>query len=368
MNKNSIDLSKLGLQDAFPSRPAYGTKGVSVTLLANYIVLTASPEIILHRYDISVAPAAVGKKLIQIIRLVLEELMPHKDDIVTDFKSTLLCRKKLDDQTIIIQYRAEGEDEPRARATQYTVQLRLTNVLAVSELTEFLTSTNLSAQYDEKLPMIQAFNIFLNHYSKSSGNLITIGSSKAFSLDQRSDKWDLGSGLTAVRGFFASVRAATARVLVNVNVSHGAFYQEGPLDQIILRFGSQRGLFRLEAFLKRLRVQTTHLKEKTNKKGVVIPRIKTIHGLANKNDGHSGLAHPPRVKAFGAGPRDVEFWLDAVPQQGSSPAPAGPAKGRKGGSKAKALPSASGGRYISVYDFFAESECYEQLANFLNSL
>jgi len=337
-------------------------------LLANYIVLTASPEIVLHRYDISVAPAAVGKKLIQIIRLVLEapELVPHKDDIVTDFKSTLLCRKKLDDQTISLQYRAEGEDEPRAKATQYTVQLRLTNVLAVSELTEFLTSTNLSARYDEKLPMIQAFNIFLNHYSKSSGNLVTIGSSKAFSLDQRSDKWDLGSGLTAVRGFFASVRAATARVLVNVNVSHGAFYQEGPLDQIILHFGSQRGLFRLETFLKRLRVQTTHLKEKKNKKGVVIPRIKTIHGLANRNDGH-GLANPPRVKAFGAGPRDVEFWLDAVPQQGSSLAPTGQTKGRKGGAKAKAPSAASGGRYISVYDFFSESERYRQLAIFLDS-
>ncbi|KAK7397876.1 hypothetical protein QQX98_012754 [Neonectria punicea] len=73
----------------------------------------------------------------------------------------------------------------------------------------------------------------------------------------------------AVRGFFTSVRAATARVLININVSYSAFYQEGPLEQFILRFGDQKGLFKLEAFLKRLRIRTTYLKEKKNKKGPV---------------------------------------------------------------------------------------------------
>ncbi|KAH7115390.1 RNA interference and gene silencing protein [Dactylonectria estremocensis] len=289
----SIDLSKLSLQGAFPNRPRYGTKGTSVTLWANYVVLTASSELVLHRYDISVTPAAVGKKLTQITRLLLEtpELAPY--------------------------YRAEGEEEARPGATQYKVQLLLTNRLAAAELTEYLTSTDLSARFDEKLPMIQAFNIFLNHYAKSSGNLATIDSSKSFSLSQQSHTSNLSHCLMAVRGFFTSVRAATARVLVNINVSYGAFYQEGPLDQFILRFGDQKGLFKLEAYLKRLRIRTTHLTEKKNNKGEAIPRIKTIIGLAGKNDGH-GLAHPPKVGAFGAGPKDVEFWLDASPPQQSS--------------------------------------------------
>lgn len=292
----------------------------------------------------------------QIVRLLLEtpEILPLKDDVVTDFKSTLISRRKFDDQTITIQYRSEGDDEPRTGATQYRVELRFTNVLAVADLTEYLTSTDLSARYDEKLSMIQAFNIFLNHYAKSSGHLATISSTKTFALNQRSDTWDLGSGLAAVRGFFASARAATARVLVNVNVSHAAFYQEGPLDQFVLRFGAEKHLFKLEAFLRRLRIRTTHLKERVNKKGEIIPRIKTIFGLGNKNDGH-GLAHPPKVRAFGAGPKDVEFWLDALPQQGSSSAPTRRKKGGKG-AKPKDQPADGGGGYISVYDFFFNSE------------
>ncbi|UKZ72568.1 hypothetical protein TrVFT333_000200 [Trichoderma virens FT-333] len=69
-------------------------------------------------------------------------------------------------------------------------------------------------------------------------------------------------------------------------------------------------------------------------------RVKSIWSLANANDGHS-LQHPPRVKAFGAGPKDVEFWFERAP------------KGQKkqGGKSAKA----QDGQYISVYDFFAKT-------------
>ncbi|CAJ2510325.1 Uu.00g050280.m01.CDS01 [Anthostomella pinea] len=65
----------------------------------------------------------------------------------------------------------------------------------VRGLTEYLTST---AACDKKIHLIQAFNIFLNHYSKPAGNLASI-----------------------------SVRVAANRVLVNVKVSHGAFYDAG---------------------------------------------------------------------------------------------------------------------------------------------
>ncbi|PHH91012.1 hypothetical protein CDD83_1947 [Cordyceps sp. RAO-2017] len=338
-----MDLSKLSLQDAFPLRPGYGTKGTSVVLWANYLALKASPQLVLHRYDVSVTPAATGRKLTQIIRLLLRapELADLEGDLVSDFKSTLICRQKFRDKTVEVQYRAEDEDEPRERAPSYSVKIRFTNMLALSDLTDYLASTDKSIRYQEQLPMIQAFNIFLNHYAKSSGNLVAIGASKTFSLDNNSDKWDLGNCLTAIRGFYASVRPATGRILVNINVSHGAFIQEGPLEGLFRSFGP-RGASKLHAYLNKLRVRTTHLKERTNKQGKVIPRIKTVFGFANKNDGHA-LAHPPRIKSFRAGPRDVEFWLETSPKKGSS---GGKAPGRSAGGD---------GRYISVYDFFVNT-------------
>lgn len=377
--KGAPNIGGLKLEDStLPTRPGYGTRGRAVVLWANYVGFSTPASLTLYRYDIAITPTVVGRKLNQVVRLLLEapELASAKGDMVSDFKTTLISRTKLPDQTITIPYRSEGEDEPREDATRFQVQLNFTNALATSDLTQYLTSTDLSATYNDKLPMIQAFNIFLNHYSKSAGNLATIGSSKVFSMSGSPDTFDLGGCLTAVRGFFASVRAATGRVLVNVNVSHGAFYQEGPLDGMVSRLAAPQRLFpKLEAFLKGIRVKTTHLPERRNRKGEVVVRAKTIYGLANKNDG-TDQAHPPRVKSFGAGPRDVEFWLET---SGSSSQPAQPASSGQGKKKKKggkgggggggggggAQPVKSGtagGRYISVYDFFVNCEYIHPLS------
>ncbi|KOS18839.1 Protein argonaute-2 [Escovopsis weberi] len=361
LSGNDSNLSKLSLVEKFPVRPGYGTKGSGVTLWANYIAMTASPKLVLYRYDLSITPAVAGRKLTQVVRLLLDapELASVKKDVVSDYKASLMSRQHFDDRTVEVIYRSEGEDEARDGAVRYKVKLQCTNKLAVSDFIDHLNSTNLSATYDEQLPMIQAFNIFLNHYAKSSGNLATIGASKTFSLNAQSETWDLQNCLTAVRGFFASVRAATGRILVNVNVSHGAFYTAGPLDKFVLNYGLHRGLYKVEKFIKLLRIKTTHLKDKVNKRGEPIPRIKTIFGLANKNDGY-GLEHPPRVKAFGAGPKDVEFWLDSAPSgtSASSAGSGGKKKGGKGGKAQGGQPAAgaaSGGKYVSVYDFFANT-------------
>jgi len=230
-------------------------------------------------------------------------------------------------------------------------------------LINYLTSTNLGQSYGDKQELTQALNIFLNHYAKSTSNMAPIGSTKSFSLNQQAARGDLGSGLEVIRGFFSSVRLATCRILVNVNVSHGAFYHAGPLQALMNSYGV-RNTVALEKFLKLLRVQTTHLPVKLNKANEVIPRVKTIFGLVRKDDGHR-MAHPPRIRQHGAGSKDVEFWLDG---EASSPgAPMAEAKGGtkgkgkgkgKGKSKGKgeAQPesssASSSGKYISVCDFF----------------
>jgi hypothetical protein len=224
-------------------------------------------------------------------------------------------------------------------------------------LINYLNSTNLGQSLGDKQELTQALNIFLNHYAKSSKNLITLGSTKSFSLNSNAARGDIGSGLEVIRGFFSSVRMATCRILVNINVSHGAFYHAGPLPALMNSYGVHSTAM-LEKFLKFIRIQTTHLPEKRNKANEVIPRVKTIFGLARKDDGHR-LAHPPRVRQHGAGAKDVEFWLDG--EASSSNAPKAAAKGGAKG-KGKAQPEGSAastsGRYISVFDFFRISTLF----------
>lgn len=327
-----------------PRRPGYGTVGKPITLWANYVEMSVSPDLVLHRYDISVSPFIADRMQTQLIRLLLEtpELGKFQHDIVSDFRSTLLSRQRLveDDLCLSICYREEGYDEPKIGARKYDVRLRYTSTLPVAELTEYLTSTDLRSHSGNKLPLVQALNIFLNHYSKSTGNLVSINSSKTFSLNKHAATLDLGAGLTAVRGFFSSVRAACCRLLVNVNVSNAAFYREGPLGALILLLDAElRNKRGIEAFLKGLRVKTTYLPERRNKKGELIHRAKTIRGLATTNDGQE-LDHPPKVKAFGAGPMHVQFWVESPAQRGSS---------------ANDSPTTSG-KYISVYDYFWQSK------------
>ncbi|OJD35326.1 rna interference and silencing protein [Diplodia corticola] len=352
-------LGSLSLDDQFPGRPGFGTRGTPVTLWANYFELAPPKDLVLHRYDVNVSPEAKGKKQNQLIRLLLDtpELSPFKADLASDFKSTLISRKKLDRDEIVVgfQYRAEDEDDPLPNAQMYRIRVKFTNTLSVGELLDYLTSSNMGTRYPDEQPITQAFNIFMNHHSKASNNLATIGKSKTFSVG--GEKFDLGVGLDAIRGFFSSVRMATCRVLVNVNVSYGAFYQDIPLVELMRKYGTGNKL-RLEKFLKKLKIRTTHLPEKKNKSGKVLPRVKTIAAFANKYDGRN-LEHPPRVKAYGAGPKDVEFWMDSAPQQtsaGSGGGGKGKGKGKTAGPAKPQPAGSSGGRYISVYDFFVQGK------------
>ena len=99
-----------------------------MTLFANYIEIRPLENMVLYRYVIEVDPKAAGKKLVQIVRLVLESdfLTEYRPDIVSDFGSTLVSRTRLPlpegETTLNIPYRAEGEDvPPTERAVTYRV-------------------------------------------------------------------------------------------------------------------------------------------------------------------------------------------------------------------------------------------------------
>ncbi|KAF5576968.1 eukaryotic translation initiation factor 2C 2 [Fusarium pseudocircinatum] len=281
--KNKLDLGALRLTEGFPSRPGYGTRGAKVELTANYVELLPPSNMTLHRYDIQISPAAAGKKHFRIVLLLLEapEFAPQQGNIATDFRSTLVSKTRLPQDEILVEipYRAEGEDEPTSRAT----------------------FTSLGESLGDKQELTQALNIFLNHYARSANNLVTIGSTKSFSLHNNAARGDIGSGLEIIRGFFSSVRVATCRILVNINVSHGAFYHAAPLPALMSSYGVYNTAM-LERFLKLLRIQTTHLPEKRNKANEVIPRVKTIFGR---------VLQDPKLPLVNCGNRANPMYLPA---------------------------------------------------------
>ena len=349
--KPDSQLSRLAVTQSFPFRPGFGTKGTSTVVWANYVEMMTPTGLTLYRYDVAVTPECTGRKLKQIVSLLLDspDLAPFKEDLVTDFTSTLISRKELSGEEINIDilYRSERHAAPRHDAPTYTVRLRRTNVLSVEDFVNQPKSTTPAPTFADKLPTIQALNIFLNHHSHVTDDLIPIGSSKVFSRHAASHP--LGTGLVAIRGFFASVRPATARILVNVNVSHGAFYKADRLDNV-MRELPRNELGGLNSFVTRLRIETIHV--------AGVRRVKTVFGLATLGDGRV-LEHPPKVAQFGAGPKDVEFWDESL--AGGAKAPPVPGlvlvdDGSKKKKRGRGGPGNTGGAYISVFDHFKKSE------------
>jgi eukaryotic translation initiation factor 2C len=361
-NSNApLSIARLSLGNEFPVRPAYGDKGQPVTLWTNYFELKPSLDLVLYRYAIEVMPNEAGKKLSQIVRLLMSERYDEfREDIVSDYKSNLVSRVPLGDGVHEIVYRAEGEDEPKENARRYRVRVQGTGTLTLASLMDYLSSTTLNTAFGGKSEIITGLNILLGDYAKSSPKVTIVGSQKVFSLTDNPPH-DLRGGLSVLRGFFTSVRAATSRILVNVNVTYGVFYDAVPLGTLLRNYGRTVGNnpHRIESFINRLRVKVIHLKEKKDKDGTAIPRVKTIFGLARMDDGHA-LEHPPRVSALAAGAMDTEFYLNPTSAEPSA-TPSAPAtkpkgkKGGKGGGGGAATAASLGGRYISVYDYFLKT-------------
>lgn len=300
--EQSPNLAGLSLDsESFPSRPGFGTRGDKGIIWTNYFQLLVDDRLVFYRYEIEIQPEAVGRKRARIIELFLQrpESIAMSNRICSDFKSTLLSRTILEDDVAAsnIVYRSEFETKPGPRAPVYHLRLKHNKTLPVRRFLESLTTTNLAlASSDQKADLLQAFNIFLNHFAKSRGDLVTFGR-KTFPKD--ADGMDLGGGLVAIRGFFSSVRAATGRILVNVNVCCSTFLRPGPLDQLMTTCRAQ-DRYHLEQFLKSARVKTSY---------GGTPRIRTIVALASPSDGRGSSQPRPRVQEFGASPDRVQFWF-----------------------------------------------------------
>lgn len=354
----TIKRQKAPGEPRYPERPGFGTQGQPVQLFANYFELkSVSKE--LFRYHMEIGADAngrqpAGRKARQVVRLLLDEhFLQYENSITTDYRSTLVSRVKLPvEGEFDVRYREEHEDEYPEDPKVYRVSVQETGVLNPSDLLDYLTSANASAMFESKAEVVQAMNIVMGYQPKSSQSVASIGANRHYALSPGlAEKYNLGAGLEVLRGFFISARAATSRLLVNVQVKYAACYQEGPLSAVIAEYrqGGSPNIYRLEAFLKKLRVRVTHISKK-NKKGETIPRFKAIAGLATRGDGTSS-SEPPKVSAHGAGPHDVQFFLA---QPGQQPPASQSSSGKKGKKPANAGP-AQAGRYTTVADFFHQS-------------
>jgi hypothetical protein len=200
---------------------------------------------------------------------------------------------------------------------------------------------------------VDALGIIFGHTARADPNGSAVGKSRFFAADdRRREQGDMpdDSLLSILRGYFQSIRPATGRLLLNVNVTHGVFRNPLPLDELFARVRLNRmdrnlspneerlymrDLRAVHKFLSKIRIKCKMLIARGGKVEIV---DKVVAGLATKGDGRGG-SNPPGFdgdRAFG-GPRQVRFFL-------SQPV-----------DSAQIVPGLAYDQYITVADYFLKS-------------
>ena len=340
-----------------PPRPASNLRN-TVPLASNHFEVSHRPNLKLRHYQIIVHPEIKGPKLSQVIKLALlsgtmQDLTPS---ICTDFSAIMLSVGEIPQQCqkFKVQYRSEVETQVSGNGKEFTISLNPIDIVDLSKPEVYLRQMDVSSN---GLPVEQALDIILGHHRKQSNEIAIINKRKAFSLTSKADRGNLDGVLVALRGYFSSVRMSKTRLLVNINVSHGAFYQTPKrLCDIItwLRHNRRVNPSKIPGLLRGLRVRSSH-----------IPRVWSFWGYPKTGDGRGYMLHPPRLGVSDATsytPEQIKFFYEEVKVSSQERGLNLNDKDRESAKVGKIKPHdetcSCAGRWLTVAEYFKQSICH----------
>lgn len=341
-------LGKLSVNSSniLPVRPAFGHEGQEVVLWANYFKLETKAQSI-YKYSLVVThqpltaaaastkgaaerkpKEAKGAKLQRIITAALAKV-PNAKAVATEGKAQViyLTQLKLPPSSAVqVEYTEPG----KFRVETWNVVFSRPIPIPLDELVTYLGSMK-DMPGDDHFPkfpeVLDALGVIIGHTPRADQSVVAVGSGRFFAaMDARKDEGIMphGSLLTILRGYFQSVRPATGRLLLNVNVTHGIFRRDPPLLNLFTEMGLNKmqemeragpsgsspnfeyNAKLLDRFLHRAKV----LVKAPVLKGKIVQRF--MSGLAKKGDGKNE-EHPPRHKEPMAtefrGPHSTKFFL-----------------------------------------------------------
>lgn len=295
------DLANMALEaiseNCLPMRPGFGEIGKKIVLRTNYYRLELNKDQLLYRYSVDIRkpgkqdqePMSKREK-----RSVLEDLLREREFsslnnmYATDWASMIITTSKvtLSDGGTKNRKAFDIADGPTP-SVKFSVLVEETRRFHLKELLDYVMSPSPQSLYAIEDDVIQVLNIVLSKIPEGTANIGLIGRNKYYPMKGHAlydnDNRDLGAAIEAIRGYYTSVRIATGRVLVNVNVATTAVYKALPLSKLMLEFYKSGNTVKdLDMFLKGLKVEMSHLRDKNGK-----PRVKVICGLARRPDNKS---------------------------------------------------------------------------------
>jgi len=309
--------------DGFPGRRGYGTKGKSIVLRANYFAMTTAyeakqPETPLYRYEVNVRQEISKPKKRRLFELLMQHPLLKDVHSATDFASILVTTEKLDEGKLNNDWQkvtllSENSSQPAQQQGQapdfvrkardrntFEVAIRYQSSFNLREMIEYLRSQSSGATYQGSADVIQILNIVLTKPPNEAASVKNVGQNKfyPFGTHEGMEGYNLNGGLEALRGYFSSVRPSVGRLLLNLNVTAGAFFKPMPLLLFLGGFCGQQA--QLEAFIRMLKVEASYVKD--GQKQPFMKKTKSIIGFAKP-------AKAVKVKRFGNA-HEVKFKIN----------------------------------------------------------
>lgn len=349
-----------------PYRPNYGSQGEEVTLWANYFHLQF-PGLKLHKYNISIQDQkkvnkdkkddgkVTGRKAMDIFQVILQQVRRDNGKVVfaTDFKQKIVATTPFNLLPATVVYPvAQG-----ARSRKYDLTISH-QPIDVEDLLRFLNNqaqtprlllnpnpNSNASGFPFHQDIIDAIGTITSHTSRESGDIVTVGRSRFFSKTNQSLRKMIGVSnvLQILKGFSQSVRPATGRLLLNVNVTHGVFRCPGSISHLLETLGGYKreSLQKLDRIISKARVRY-----RVPVKGPQQPwKVVTIAGLARNTDKCGDQSKDPKFKVGKVAgfwtASEVEFCVKKPPNK---VVPARPAQGLEWD------------KYYTVSDYYSKSK------------
>lgn len=308
-------------------RPAYGTKGRSIIVRANYFEMELKPTAKFHSYIATISPEPKAKRH---LREIWNKVLTHRKIVevggACDNATELITVGSLGDiPTLNIQIPEKDNGHK-----DYIVELKLSSagIIDHHDVLHALANPRKVSPTDNEPVVVRALNILMAAYPGTQNDVITLGkgnNNKFFWVGDDRKQWArLDDTLQCLRGYYASVRPGANRLFLNLSVNHSAFYKPGKLEDlwnaVPPNYRTDRQLF--SRYVRTLRVQCNHLKDPGEKgEKDAVPRVKTIWSLASPEDGKNEPKPPVfkeiklngdtpenRRRAFGADAYSVRFY------------------------------------------------------------
>ncbi|KAI8098878.1 Piwi domain-containing protein [Halteromyces radiatus] len=262
-------------------RPNVGKVGKPVRVRSNFFEMTSLPAQNIQHLNIQILPDGTPPVILRKVWQSFEDSLKgqaflNKVKPIFDGRANLFSPKplKCGDDNLGISFEVNLQEGNRSGGV-FKLNIKPVGVINMSELQLFLDGK--SGITNNCLTAIMVLDVLFRHVP--SMQYSTVG--RSFFTPQ--DKRPLPNGAEVWQGFYQSARPTKGKMMINVDVSATAFYESGPLHEMLPKLLDRRSLddlrrgipdrerIKVEKILKNLKIVVVHrgaekrLKYKINK-------------------------------------------------------------------------------------------------------